>query len=262
MTGRIPEGVGLPAGVRGARLGVSRGVVLAFVVLVSLAVVVFAARVAAARDASSPEAISPSSALQRPTSAPSSPGLPAADDSGNLGAGAGGTASSAGATPVAVTGAPSVGPAATSLVVHVVGQVHRPGLVSLSRGSRVADALESAGGATETASLERVNLARVVGDGEQIWIPAPGETPPAPVGAAPGDPGTPGAGPQGPSRPLNLNAADAAALQDLPGIGPVLSERIVQWRSEHGRFAAVDELGEISGIGEKLLAQLRPLVAV
>lgn len=159
--------------------------------------------------------------------------------------------------------------AATSeVVVHVVGQVRRPGLVRLRSGSRVADALAAAGGAGPGADLTAVNLARPVVDGEQVHVPRPGETPPPP-------PGTGGSGASGGSAaggssgsgsaggvPIDLNTADAAALDTLPGVGPVLAQRILDWRAEHGRFTAVDELGEVSGIGDKLLAQLRDRVRV
>ncbi len=168
-------------------------------------------------------------------------------------------------------GAPSVSPAAPTpsgsaptgstgpvLVVHVVGQVRRAGIVELPPGSRVVDAVEAAGGATRRADLSALNLARLVVDGEQIRVPRPGEVR-RPVGA-PAPPGPP----QGLAAggPVSLNSADAAALDALPGIGPVLAQRILDWRAEHGRFTSIDELGEVSGIGEKLLAQLTPKVTL
>ncbi|NLE71005.1 MAG: ComEA family DNA-binding protein, partial [Actinomycetales bacterium] len=118
------------------------------------------------------------------------------------------------------------------------------------------------GGATAEADLAGVNLARVVADGEQVVVPRPGEAAAAAVTAAGGGTtgGTGGAG--GAAGPLDLNAADAAALDTLPGIGPVLAERIVAWRAEHGRFTSVEELTEVSGIGPTLLARLRDLVRV
>lgn len=146
---------------------------------------------------------------------------------------------------------------AAVLVVHVVGQVVAPGVVRLAVGSRVADAVEAAGGPTEAADLAALNLARVLVDGEQVHVPRPGElpvvAPDAQVATSPG---------QGASTLLDLNAADVAALDALPGIGPVLAERVVSWRTEHGRFTDVEELGEVSGIGPTLLGRLRPLVRV
>lgn len=156
-----------------------------------------------------------------------------------------------------------VGQAATggaaSVVVHVVGQVALPGLVSLPAGSRVADAVTAVGGATEAADLAAVNLARQLVDGEQVLVPLPGQSVPAGTDAA-----ASGAGPAsgGGSSLVDLNTADLAALDGLPGIGPVLAERVVAWRQEHGRFSDVEELGEVSGIGPTLLSRLRPLVRV
>jgi competence protein ComEA len=139
------------------------------------------------------------------------------------------------------------------VLVHVVGQVRHPGLVRLDAGARVADALAKAGGASRRADLTAVNLARVVVDGEQIFIPAPGQAPPAVAGPAPS--GSAGAG-----SPIDLNTATEADLDALPGVGPVIAGRIVAWRQEHGRFSSVDELTEVSGIGDATMARLRPLV--
>jgi competence protein ComEA len=163
---------------------------------------------------------------------------------------------------VGATAAPDAGGPEGEVVVHVVGAVAAPGVVRLPPGSRVADAVAAAGGATAEADLAGVNLARVVADGEQVVVPRPGEAAAAAVTAAGGGTtgGTGGAG--GAAGPLDLNAADAAALDTLPGIGPVLAERIVAWRAEHGRFTSVEELTEVSGIGPTLLARLRDLVRV
>lgn len=149
----------------------------------------------------------------------------------------------------APSGAPGAeAPVQPEVVVHVVGQVGQPGLVRLPEGSRVADAVEAAGGASAEADLGAINLARVLIDGEQVVVPRPGDL--APQGAASAD-----------SR-LDLNAADAAALDGLPGVGPVLAQRIVDWRTDHGRFTVVDELAEVAGIGPAVLAGVRDLVRV
>ncbi len=147
----------------------------------------------------------------------------------------------------------STGPAVQpEVVVHVVGEVGQPGLVRLPEGSRVAEAVSAAGGATPAADLAAVNLARLLVDGEQLVVPGPG-----------GVPGTAGASVDAAADGLvDLNAADAAALDALPGIGPVLAQRIVDWRTEHGRFTVVDELAEVSGIGPSLLEGVRELVRV
>jgi comEA protein len=157
---------------------------------------------------------------------------------------------------------PDAAAAGTSggVVVHVVGQVAAPGLVTVATDARVADALDAAGGATPDADLAALNLARAVTDGEQIHVPRPGEAVAAPPPASPGAPSTGGGGAGG--AVVDLNAADAAALDTLPGIGPVLAERIVAWRDENGPFTAVDELGEVSGIGPAVLEDVRDLVRV
>lgn len=129
----------------------------------------------------------------------------------------------------------------------------------------MTDAVVSAGGPRPNADLAAINLARVLVDGEQVRVPRPGEATGA-VGGAPAAGGGPGppteAGGASSSSPVNLNTASLAELDQLPGVGPVLAQRILDWRTEHRRFASVDELGEVSGIGDKLLAQLRPRVVV
>lgn len=135
------------------------------------------------------------------------------------------------------------------LVVHVIGFVARPGLVRVASGSRVADAIEQAGGVTRRRAADSVNLARLVVDGEQIVVAA----------RATAVQQGPAAGVLGPT---DLNTASASDLEDLPGVGPVLAGRIIQWRSDNGPFRSVDELGEVTGIGDAILEQLRPLVRV
>lgn len=146
----------------------------------------------------------------------------------------------------AVDVAPSSGFA--EVVVDVIGQVVNPGLVTLPAGSRVADAVAAAGGVTRRRATDSVNLARVLVDGEQIV-----------VGGAPN--ATASSTPTGPPV-VDLNSADGAALEGLPGVGPVIAGLILEWRQTNGPFRSIDELGEISGIGVATLARLRPLVRV
>lgn len=152
---------------------------------------------------------------------------------------------------------PLAGPAATpapaELVVDVVGAVVRPGVVRLPPGSRVVDALDAAGGALTDADVARLNLARVLVDGEQVVVPRPGD----PVPAAPPAAG----GGEGGATLVDLNSADEATLDTLPGIGPVLAARIVEHRAA-GPFASVDDLVDVPGIGQALLEDLRDLVRV
>lgn len=149
--------------------------------------------------------------------------------------------------------APAPLPPSPDVIVHVAGLVARPGLVRLPGGSRVADAVEAAGGVTKPQAAESVNLARLVVDGEQIYVGGPGGG---------GGPAAQGSASSSPTSPLDLNTATAEQFDALPGVGPVIAGRIVEWRTVHGRFRSVEELGEVSGIGEAILANLRPLVRV
>lgn len=142
-------------------------------------------------------------------------------------------------------------PGPAQVVVDVVGAVTSPGVVRLAQGSRVVDAIAAAGGATADAQVSALNLARVLVDGEQIAVLRPGEGPAASGGSAA----------TGADDLVNLNSADAAALDALPGIGPVLADRIVGHREDRP-FATVDELADVAGIGPTLLERLRDLVRV
>lgn len=164
--------------------------------------------------------------------------------------------------------------------VHVVGAVRHPGVVVIARDSRVSDAVTAAGGLDPQADAAAINLARPLTDGEQIHVPRPGEnwTPPpdaAPGGSTGGAAAIPGAKPGSGAKPgqsegsaagasgtVRLNEATLEQLDSLPGVGPVMAQRILDWRQEHGRFTSVDELGEVSGIGDKTLERLRPKVSV
>ena len=145
---------------------------------------------------------------------------------------------------------------AARLVLHVHGAVVEPGIVELPAGSRVVDAIAAARGPTDDADLGGVNLARVVVDGEQLYVPRIGEVPPPGAGASSGAGAGTGSG------LVNINTADAAALETLPGIGPALAGRIIAWRDANGGFRAVDELLAVSGIGEKTLEGFRDQVTV
>jgi competence protein ComEA len=145
------------------------------------------------------------------------------------------------------------------LVVSVVGKVTKPGLVHLSEGARVADVIEAAGGALPGTDLAGLNLARKVADGEQVAVGVP--QPADAAGSAAGSAGGP-APAGGPSGKVNLNQATLDQLNSLPGVGPVTAQRILDWRTQHGRFTRVEQLREIDGIGERRFTQLRELVVV
>lgn len=151
-----------------------------------------------------------------------------------------------------------------SAFVHVVGEVADPGVVELNVDARVRDAIDAAGGPTKSAALAGVNLARLVVDGEQIVVPdAAGAELGAPGASPGGGVSAPGSGSRTPDGALvNLNAADATALETLPRVGPALAQRIIDWREANGSFASVDQLLEVSGIGEKTLEGFRDRVTV
>ena len=147
------------------------------------------------------------------------------------------------------------------LFVHVVGAVRDPGVVELAPGSRVTDAVAAAGGVTRAAAPASVNLARPVVDGEQVVVARRGAPAPALAPGSRAAAGVPGTSSPAPG-PVDLNSATLDTLDALPGIGPVLAQRILDWRTTNGRFSTVEELGEVSGIGEATLGDLRALVRV
>jgi competence protein ComEA len=138
------------------------------------------------------------------------------------------------------------------VVVHVVGAVRRPGLYQLPAGSRVADALEQAGGAAPAADVALVNLAAPLADGQQVVVPSR---------AAAGSGSSGAAGESGGGGPVHLNTASVAELDELPGIGPITAQKIVDYREKHGAFSSVEDLDAIPGVGAAKIEQLRDLVA-
>ncbi|NEA43561.1 ComEA family DNA-binding protein [Streptomyces sp. SID11385] len=186
------------------------------------------------------------------------PGAGAEGDGGTEG---GGLKAGGGSAPGADRGA---------LVVDVGGEVREPGVRRLPPGSRVEDALRSAGGVRKGADLQGLNRARPLVDGELVWVGSP---PPGGFAAAGGTATTPGQAPApagtgtgsagggtAPSAPVSLNAASLGQLDGLPGVGPVLAQRILDHRAAHGGFGSVEELREVTGIGERRFAELREYV--
>jgi competence protein ComEA len=142
-------------------------------------------------------------------------------------------------------------PPARKVVVHVVGQVYKPGLYSLPEGSRVDDAIKRAGGPKPKAALALVNLAAPVADGQQVVVPSNRQAAQALAG---------GSMAGGAGGPVHLNSATLDQLDELPGIGPVTAQKILDYRSEHGAFGSVEELDAVPGIGPATLDELRDLV--
>ncbi len=267
--GRRARPLTVPVALRGADLRVTPVAVVGLLLVVLVVAAVLVVRVWLVQDRAAPREVAPLSADQSAgvglNTGGRVGGAPTADTGANTDAvPAGGSVLQPGST-TGPTAAPAASP--TMLVVHVDGAVRRPGVVRLDQGSRVQDAVAAAGGLTDRADTSRVNLAQALTDGERVWVPVPGEDPPVlvsqgygalgPGGAPPG-----GAGPAAAATPLPLNTADQAQLEELPGVGPVTAQRILAWRQEHGRFTSVDELLEVSGIGERTLEQLRPLVTL
>lgn len=148
------------------------------------------------------------------------------------------------------------------LLVHVVGSVRHPGVYVLEAGARAVDAVEAAGGMLPDAVASAVNMARPVTDGEQIWVPSEDEVTEgaAPPGAA--SAGGAGGGASGGGNAVDINTADAATLETLPGVGPSTAAKIVADREANGPFASVDDLQRVAGIGPKKLESLRDMASV
>jgi competence protein ComEA len=150
------------------------------------------------------------------------------------------------------------------IFVHLLGAVARPGLFEVSEGARVVDVVAAAGGLLPEADQAGVNLARPLSDGEQLYIPVQGEVPTG--GPLPPAAGLAGAGeavsPGGVAGKVNLNTATLADLDTLPRIGPMMAQRILDYRDAEGRFASVDDLQNVTGIGEKTFTALKELVTV
>ncbi|MEP6478825.1 MAG: ComEA family DNA-binding protein [Rhodoglobus sp.] len=136
-----------------------------------------------------------------------------------------------------------------SILVHLLGAVEHPGLYELHDGARAVDAVAAAGGFLDSADQSQINLARFVADGEQIYVPAIGEVPAAVPGGSVGG-------------KVNINTADAAALDTLPRVGPAMAARIIEWRETNGRFSSIEDLMNVTGIGDKTFEGLKDLVTV
>jgi competence protein ComEA len=244
----------LPPSVQGrVQLGASHLAVVALVVAAALAGTawwVTRAGPAGTTVPAHPVVAAPSPGADAPPEATAAAGGPvgaAPTGSGPAGSGAAATGSGAAAT------------GSGMVVVDVAGKVRRPGIVTLPTGSRVVDALREAGGPRPGAGTAGLNLARVLVDGEQVLVGLPAAA--GPAAAAVGSPGgSPSGGPTGAL--VNINTGDQTALETLPGVGPVTAQAILAYRTENGPFTTVDELVEVSGIGDATLAEIAPHVTL
>lgn len=166
-----------------------------------------------------------------------------------------GAQSGAPGSPLASDEQPSVTPTGV-VVVDVAGLVRKPGVHELPAGSRVIDAIQAAGGVAGRGDTTGLNLAQVLVDGEQVLVPTTAGQPLVTPGVAP-----PSAGATS-SALVDINTATLEQLDTLPGIGPVLAQAIIDWRTQNGSFASIEQLQEVSGIGEATYADLQPLVRV
>ena len=167
-----------------------------------------------------------------------------------------------GIAPAHSAASPSVSPSPSPgvVVVYVSGWVERPGVYEFKEGDRIVDAIERAGGPKRGADLNALNLAAFLTDAQQVLVMKKGQAPPPTASSGSTSSGGTAAG--APGGPINLNTATLDQLETLPGIGPALGQRIIDYREEHGPFRSVEGLLDISGIGEKRLADLQDQVTV
>ena len=158
-----------------------------------------------------------------------------------------------GALPSPATGQP--------ILVHVAGAVRRPGLYEFAPGARVADAIEAARGPRSRGTLNQLNLAEPLVDGQKIQVIARGTAVPPPAGGTTGSM-VPGSSPAGAPPLVSLNSADQAALETIPGVGPVTATAILDFRAQVGSFSSIDQLLDVSGIGPATLESIRPYVTL
>ena len=254
--GRLAE-LWVPESLRDARVDPGRRGMIVLLLVAALAAVATAFGVW--RDRPEPRPVETSAvAALAVSSEPAVPESSAPGPSGGAvsGDGEAGAADQSGSEPPA-GGSPG------EIVVSVTGLVGQPGVVTLNSGSRVADAIAAAGGATADADLTGMNLAARLADGDSVVVgaaPAAGDVASGVSGGVAGSVTAADSAPAG--GPIDLNSADEAALDTLPGVGPVMAQNILAWRETNGRFTSIEQLQEISGIGPSRYAQISPLVTV
>jgi len=253
----------LPPGLQGrVRLsGAQLAVVALFVLVGAVATAWWVSRADGGSEALPPVAPVPSSLITAgaadPAGAVATTAAAPASPSASSVPGAAGASAARGSA----AGGSAAGASPTAIVVDVAGKVRKPGIARLPAGSRVVDALHAAGGARRGVSLTALNLARVLTDGEQIvvGVRAPPGVAASAASAAAGSAAGATAGASGSPVPMvDINTAAQGELEELPGVGPVTARAILDYRAENGSFTAVDQLLEVSGIGDATLAKIAP----
>jgi competence protein ComEA len=150
------------------------------------------------------------------------------------------------------------------IIVDVTGEVASPAVIELPTSSRINDAIEAAGGLTKQADISQINRAAILSDGEKVYIPtkpmtSPDNEPLIDTNNIPNSTINPENTAQ---KPININSATATELQEIPGIGPVMSDKIIQYRSEHGLFRKLEDIKKVSGIGDKTYAKMKPYICI
>lgn len=272
VMGEQPDGTSWSARTEGAR-GNRWGTPVLLSVRIGVVVLLLAVAATATIVLTRPSAPAHQPEWARPEPPADWAGAGAPGDDGGTGGSASDGAESVGSAPgdqhepsrTDATSPDASGPGMGVLIVHVAGAVHEPGIVELPETARVHDALTAAGGSTAEADLAALNLAAAVVDGQQVYVPVVGEETRAGAGGPDAPPAPAGSGEHGGGQAapvVNLNSADSAELQTLPGIGPAMAERILAHRDEHGPFGRVEELRAVSGIGPATMERLRDLVSV
>lgn len=146
--------------------------------------------------------------------------------------------------------------------IHITGQVRNSGIIELEKGARISDAIEKAGGLTEQANLDEVNLAYCLEDGQKLYIPSIAETEIQYITENNGESIIQETKVSGSSKIVNINKADVEDLETIPGIGPSMAEKIVNYRNENGNFKSIEDLKNVSGIGEKKFESMREYICV
>jgi len=149
-------------------------------------------------------------------------------------------------------------PSPRPLMVHLSGAVLHPGVYALPPGSRIQDGIQAAGGLNEGADTSLLNLAAPIQDGERVYVPSESLAPPTSSGMLP----LPSQEPNAPSTLININTASAGELESLPGIGPTLAQRIIEYRTSHGPFTNIEAIQDVSGIGPAKFEQIKQLISV